>query len=131
MKPTFFKILLYIFIKYIVFYTFLMLNNNNTKLLEWNNLTSGATFTYFFLVMFIPILISMVCFSIPLYYSFKINNKVYLSIIIGLIFILEYFVYVYLTSQKYFYDWNGIFNFIISVLLLLVLFTLSKANKKG
>jgi len=121
MKPTFLNILLYLFVKYIVFYIFLMFKNADFKLLEVNNIKKGEDlFYYLWLILFLP-LVQILIFSAPLYYSFKVKNPLYFLLIISIIFIAEYFIYVFFTSDKH-VDMNGIYNGIIGALLLLLFF---------
>ena len=121
-KPTYIKILLFILIKYICFYIFLMVKNSDYKLLEWENIKSGNSLLYFSIIMVVPILLSILVSSVPLYLSFRSTNSLTFILIIVLAFILEYFAYIYSTSEMYFYDWNGVFNVFISTILFFVLF---------
>lgn len=116
------KICIFFLIKYIFFYIFLMFKNNNFKLLEWHNLKSGASITYFILMMSVPIILCIMICSIPLYWALRSNNIVIFPFLIFLVFSLEYFVYVFMTSQKYFYDPNGIYNIIISLIFFIIFF---------
>ncbi len=121
-KTSFLNVLLYIFIRYIVFYIFLMLKNNDFNLLKWKNITDGSSLTYFLLVMSIPIILSMLLFSAPIYYSFKTNRRIWFTLIISIVFAGEYFIYVWGTSQKYFQDMNGVYNLIIGLIVFALFF---------
>jgi len=121
LKTTFVNILLYILVKYLAFYTFLMFKESNFKLLDVSNIKNGADLFYFlWLLLFLPI-VCMLIFSGPLYFSFKVKNVAYFLLIISAYIIMEYFVYVFFTSDKH-VDMNGIYNGILSILFLLLFF---------
>jgi len=121
LKTTILNILLYFFVKYMAFYTFLMFKDSNFKLLNVNNIKNGADLFYFlWLLLFLPV-VCMIIFTALLYFSFRVKNAVYFFLIIGVTFIAEYFLYVYLTSQKQI-DINGVYNGILSILFLLLFF---------
>ena len=120
-KVTLKNILLYILFKYLVFFIFMMIITNNFKLLRFYNLkTAQDWFYYFWLILFFPIL-SMIIFSAPIYFSFKIRHAFYFILAIMAIFISEYFVYSFFTSEKYM-NMNGVYNTIISIVVLLLFF---------
>lgn len=121
LKPKFYNVILFFFLKYIIFYTFLMIKHKDFKLLEWDNIVDGHSLVYFILVMMPLCISSMVLFSVPTYYSFKVHKPVYLMLTITAVFMAEYFLYVYFTSQKN-PDSNGIYNIIVSGTCFTVLF---------
>lgn len=128
LKPTFLNICISIFIKYLIFYVFLMIANNSYKVLNFNNIRNGQdAFYYLWIMLFFPIL-DMIIFSTPLYYSFKLKNKyLFTVLIIGILFI-EYFIYAYFTSQKT-YSFDGLMKVIIALLVLLIFFYKNYLNK--
>lgn len=81
---------------------------------------AGDLFYYSWLILFLP-MVSMILFSAPIYYSFKLKNIFSFSVAILSILTAEYFVYVYLTSDKHI-DMNGIVNGGISLLLFILFF---------
>lgn len=114
LKPTAPNILLYIFLKYIAFYVFMMFKNNDFYLLEVNNIENGEDlFYYLWIFLFLPV-VCMVVFSAPLYFSFKVGNAIYFLLTIGVYLVVEYFIYTYLASQADLV--NGLFNGLISVM---------------
>lgn len=118
---TFKNVLLYILIKYLVFYLFRMIKMNDYRFLKINELTTpGDWFYYLWLILFLPA-VSMLLFAIPIYYSFRIRNIFLYLLTILSIFVAEYFVYVYWTSDKHI-DMNGIVNGIIGILLFILFF---------
>lgn len=126
LKPSFGNILVYLFLKYIVIYGIFMVKTHNYKLLEISNIKNGEDlFYYLWIILFIPI-VDMLFFSVPFYFSFKVKKGISFFILIGLILVLEYFVYVYFTSQKYI-DMNGVYIELIS-LVVLYLFFFRKIN---
>ncbi len=120
LKPTFTNILLYLFLKYIADYLFLMFKYNNFEFLNAAiSIRNGQDlFYYLWLVLFMPV-ISILLFSAPIYFSFKIKNIIYFTLLMSIILVAEYFVYVYFTSRKPLY---GIINEIISLFFLLLFF---------
>ncbi len=130
-KPTFSKILIYIFVKYLFFYIFMMFKNENYALVSFGQLESFQDVFYFlFIFLSLPIINSFVL-SLPLYNVFKIKNIYYFSIAVLLILAIEYILYTYLASQADL--WNGIYNGIISLLFLSLFFfkSIVKISKKN
>ncbi len=119
-KPSFINILLYLFVKYIAFYVFLMFKNGNYQLLKVDTLKNGEDwFYYLWLILFLPI-VSILVFSAPLYFSFKVSNERYFMLIIGAVLVAEYFAYTYLASQASLM--NGVYNGITGILFLFLFF---------
>lgn len=120
LKPKLINIVFYFFIKYILFYVFMMFRNNDFTFIEINDLRNGENwFLYLWMFLFLPVLCSFL-FAAPIYYIFKVKSNVYFIILIGLVFTAEYFLYTYFASQLDLM--NGIYNGIISLLLLLIFF---------
>jgi hypothetical protein len=120
MKLTFKNVLLYIFLKYLFFSVFLMFKNKDFKLLEIDNLIHGHTFVYFFLFMLPLPIVSMIIFSAPIYYSFKLKRFFLFALLIGVVFVAEYFLYTHLASTSNLM--NGVYLEVISILLFLLFF---------
>ena len=120
MKISLKKILIFMFLKYFVFYAFMMFKTSNYALIEFENLISFVNiFYYLWIFLFLPT-VCFVLFSFPIYYSFSKNNvNVFMLINIGVL-IIEYAVYTCLASQSDYL--NGIFNSIISVICFLFIF---------
>ena len=113
MKISVRKILIFILLKYFVFYVFMMFKNQNYALIEIGDLNSfGDVFYYLWIFLFLPI-VCFALFSVPIYYSFSKRNLNIFMLVSAGILIAEYVVYTYLASQSNWY--NGIFNAIISV----------------
>ena len=121
LKPSFLNVLLFLFVKYMVFYGILMIRNNNYSLLDQDNLAGGHTFVYFLLIMMPYPLVNMILFSAPIYFSLKVKNITHFILLIGGFLIAEYLVYVLFTSVKY-ADITGVYNAILSLLFLLLFF---------
>lgn len=120
LKPSVTGIIKYIFIKYIAFYIFLMLLNNNYSFIRIDKLrTATDIFYYLFLFSFLPVVMT-VLLTLPLYFSFKIRNHFGFAIIFIAILVLEYFLYTYLASQTN--ALNGFYNALISIIVFAVLF---------
>jgi hypothetical protein len=101
LKPSFRNILLFLLIKYIVAYIVFMVTTNNYKMLEIGGIKDGSSlFYYLWMILFFPVL-EMILFSLPFFLAFKIRNPIFFCLILGLISVLEYFVYIHFTSQKH------------------------------
>ena len=121
LKPYFRNIILYLFLKYIMTYFVLMAVHKNFEMLDLSDIrNAGDVFYYLWLVLFLPA-IGVLFFSVPLYFSFKIKSSILFTLFIILIFFIEYFVYVYYTSDKHI-DTNGVYNGIISLLIFYLFF---------
>jgi len=119
-KPSFANILFFWFIKYIIFYVFIMFKNQNYALIRLNDLKNGQdVFYYLWIFLFLPILF-IILFSVPLYFSFKIKNIKYLLILLIAILVLEYMIYTYLASPSDLI--NGIYNGVISIMFYFLFF---------
>lgn len=120
LKPSILNILLFWFAKYIALYVFMMFKNNNFAFMKVNEIKTGEDlFYYLWLFLFLPV-VSMLIFTAPVYFSFKVKSVVYFALIIAAVLIVEYFVYTYLASPSDFI--NGVYNGIISMLFLLLFF---------
>lgn len=120
MKPTILNIILYAFVKYILFYIVLMFKDNNYNLLEVTTLQNSEDwFYYLWLLLFMPILYILIL-SLPLYSTFKFKNTFYFIISLGGIFVIEYIMYTYFASKANYM--NGVINGIIGIALLLLFF---------
>lgn len=119
-KPTFVFVLLYILIKYLVFYVFLMLKNGNYSFLQIGDIKNGEDlFYYLWLLLFMPI-ICIVLFSVPLYFSFRLRKIIYFVALISFVFIAEYFLYTYFASTSNLM--NGLYNGVISLTFFVLFF---------
>lgn len=120
LRPTFINTILFFFVKYLVFYILLMFKNNDYSLIQISSLkNSQDVFYYLWIFLFLPVL-SAILFSIPIYFTLKVRSKVYFIILISAIWIGEYFLYTHFASQADLM--NGVYNGIISLLLLYLFF---------
>ena len=116
LKPIFINVCISIFLSFIIFLGFRMIINEDHRLLEFNSIRNTQNlFYYLWIVLFFPI-IDIVLFSVPLYFSLEIKNNLAMIISLLCIFIIEYSIYVYFTSQKTF-DEDGLHKVIISILI--------------
>jgi len=79
----------------------------------------GDVFSYLWIFLVLPNL-SSTLFLAPIYFTFKIKNGIYFILCIGLILTAEYFVYTCLATQADLK--NGIYNGLISLLMLILFF---------
>jgi hypothetical protein len=120
MKPSFIKIFLFWLVKYIAFYVFMMFKTGNYAFVKVKEIKSGVDlFYYLWIFLFLPV-VFMIIFSVPMYFSFKIKSLVCFTLIIGAILVIEYFLYTSIASTSDLV--NGIYNGVISVLFLAILF---------
>lgn len=114
------KIIFYYVLKYIVFYLFLMIKNDNYSLLYLSEIENGEDlFYYVWLILFLP-LVNMALFGIPLFFSLKVSNLAHFLFLIGGILLAEYFVYTFLASTTDLM--NGVYNVGISIIFLFLFF---------
>lgn len=119
-KTSFKNITLYIFIKYLIFYVVLMFKNNNYMLIRIDELkTGGDWFYYLWIFLYLPI-VSTILSSVPIYFSFKLKKNLLFTLLIGAVFIAEYFLYTYLASTTD--RMNGVYLEIIGILIFLLFF---------
>ncbi|PHR44296.1 MAG: hypothetical protein COA32_14885 [Fluviicola sp.] len=116
------KVLIYVLLKYVLFFVVLMIKQNNFELLEYDNIISGGTVQYIFFVLSIPVIISLIFTVGPIYFSFKSKNLLIIGFVLLLTLIFEYFMYVYGTSEKFFFDFNGLLLLIVSLVVFYFLF---------
>ncbi len=120
LKPKLINIVFYFFIKYILFYVFMMFRNKDFTFIQIKDLRNGEDlFLYLWMFLFLPVLCSFL-FAAPIYYIFKVKSIIYFILLIGLVFTAEYFLYTHFASQLDLM--NGVYNGIISLLLLLIFF---------
>jgi len=126
LKPKFFNIILFLFVKYIVFALVLAVMEDRFKLLVINNSDNKQELIsnsfYYLLYVLVFIVAFILVFSAPIYFTFKVKRVIYFVLLMIAILIAEYILYVYLNSQKYLFDNDGIYNAIISILFLLLFF---------
>lgn len=121
LKPSLRNILLFLFVKFLIFMMYAMVTSGNYKLLQIQNVkTAQDLFYYLWLVLFFPTL-SMIFFACPLYFSFRLKNVFLFAACVIALFLLEYVLYVYFTSTRHI-DTKGVVNFLISVSLFILLF---------
>lgn len=120
-KPSVLNIFLFWLVKYILFYIFHMFKNETNVLANFGSLKSGVDLFYFlWIFLFMPV-VSMVLFSIPVYFSLKSKDYLFAQLFTLLIVIIaEYFVYSYLASPTN--SWNGVYNGLIGIFVFLLFF---------
>lgn len=120
LRPAFKNIILFYFVKYFLFYLILMFKNNDYTLIEINSLQNSEDIIYYLgIFLFLPVLCIML-FSIPTYFAFKAKKVIYFILVISVVLLAEYLLYTYYASQLDLM--NGVYNAIISVVVLLLFF---------
>ena len=98
----------------------MMFRNNDFTFIQIKDLRNGGDlFLYLWMFLFLPVVCSIL-FATPLYFIFKIKNIIYFILLIGIVFILEYFLYTYVASQLNIL--NGIYNAIAGLIILPLFF---------
>lgn len=120
LKPSILNIILFWFVKYILFYLLQMFKSSNYALIEFNKLkTDEDWYYYLWIFLFLPIA-CLVIFTVPMFFSFRIKNSLYFTLAIASIIIVEYILYTWLASQADLT--NGLYNGTITILLFLIFF---------
>lgn len=120
LKPYVLNIILFWFVKYILFYLLQMFKSGNYALIEFSELNTNEDWYYYlWLFLFMPIVCTLI-FSAPVYLSFKSKNPNIQCLILAIVIVAEYFIYTYLASPSNF--WNGAYNAIIGILVFMILF---------
>ena len=124
LKPKFSNVLVFLIVKYIVFFVVLAFVGNRFKsLVIKNSENTGELISntgYYSLYILLYTLIGVIAFSLPIYFIFKVKNPIYFVFLISVILIVEYLLYTYLASTTDLM--NGIYNGIVSVVFLLLFF---------
>lgn len=108
------------YIKYFLFYVFMMFKNHDFTLIDLGELKSVADWQYYlWLFLSLPTM-NAILFSAPIYYSVKQKRPWILILVVVTTFVIEYFLYTYLASQSDLM--NGVYNGIISLLLFFIFF---------
>ena len=124
LKPKFPNILLFLFVKYIVFFFILACIGDRFKLLVINNFGNRKELfsnkEYYLLYILIFMVLSILIFSGPIYFTLKVKNTTYFILLISGISVAEYLLYTHLASTSDLM--NGVYNEMISMLFLLIFF---------
>ncbi|EFK60123.1 Uncharacterised protein [Sphingobacterium spiritivorum] len=120
------SIFIYLVIKYLVFFIILAFIDNRFNELVFNKSDNFAslfqnTIGYSLWIVVFSFFLSVI-FFIPVFLICKIKNVFVFILLSSLVISLEYFVYVYFTSVEYWYDKNGVINFLVSILFFVFLF---------
>lgn len=116
LKLTILKTLIYFLAKYIIFYLFLAVKNNDFYFFEVSNM---KYFMYWWLLLSLSLFCFLI-FCIPIFLVLKSKNKSIFITFFLLMLVSEYLIYTYLESQLDLL--NGIYNEIIGLLLFIVIF---------
>mgnify|MGYP003111866060 CR=1 FL=1 len=120
LKPSVLNIILFWFVKYILFYIVQMFKSGNHALVEFSKLkTSEDLYYYLWIFLFLPI-VCLLIFTVPMFYSFRINKPLYFTLAIATIVLAEYILYTWLASQAD--PTNGIYNGLLTLLVFILFF---------
>lgn len=115
------KILLFFLLKYIILYALLMLLNKNDSILRIASFKNVEDWFYYGVLLLLLPITNMVLFSGVLYVALKSQSLIKLISLVSGVWVAEYFLYVFFTSQRH-VDVNGVYNVIIGSLLFLLFF---------
>jgi hypothetical protein len=124
LRPKFSNILLFLFIKYIVFFLVLAFIGDRFKLLVINN--SGnrrelfSNTVYYLSYIMIFTVLGILILSGPIYFVLKVKSAICFVLLISGALVGEYCLYTGLASTSNLM--NGVYNGIISILFLLIFF---------
>lgn len=123
LKYKFSNIILFLFIKYIIFSIILAFLDGRFKSLILENSDNSQeliiNLIYYIIYILIFSIVSSLLLSIPLYFTFKVKNILFL-VLLTLFIVVEYFSYTYFASQTDLI--NGIYNGILSLVLFFIFF---------
>ena len=119
-KPKLENIILFFFLKYLVFYTFMMFKNNDYTLISFNQLIDANAVGYYLWIFLSLPAISTALFSVPVYFILKIRKALYLVPLVIGVFVIEYYLYTYMASESNLR--NGIYLEVISIIILILFF---------
>jgi hypothetical protein len=122
--PSFRKVILYLFIKYIAFAIVLgFLNNRFYNLvikssINQSEIVKNSIYYVVYVLFFIAFLIMIII--MPMFFVFWIPQRWIFSVALVAIFIFEYFLYTYLSSTAD--PYNGIYNVLIGLVFFCLFF---------
>ena len=124
-KPSFLKVGLYLFTKYLVFFIVLAFLDKRYKTIVLGNAKNAddivlGSFEYLLEVLFATFLLILVL-SIPVYLLFKLNNITCTLLAFFALITVEYFIYEAAASYIHF-DIDGVINGFISVIFFPIFF---------
>ena len=124
LKPKFLNVLLFLVVKYIVFFVVLAFIGDRFKSLVIKNSDNTRELIsntgYYSVYILFYTLVAVIVFSLPIYFTFKVKNPIYFILLISAILAVEYLLYTNLASTTDLM--NGVYNGIISILFLPLFF---------
>jgi hypothetical protein len=119
-KPTFSKIICYIFIKYLIYYVFFVVTRYDSS--RSHGEVNFDSIIFAIMIMLPLPVANIIFFSAPLYYSFRINRICFILLALA-VFVGEYFLFISLNSGVYSQiSYLGIQNEIISIVTFVIFF---------
>src|SRR5687767_15067742 len=107
-------------VKYICWYIFHMIKIKQYTFIDIHKLKTTADFLfYLYIFLFFPIT-TLIFLTWPLFYTFKLSKIWAIFSIWIVVFGLEFIWYTFMASENNLY--NGLFNFLISVLVFCIFF---------
>ena len=127
LKPGLKNILLFIFLKYLLFYIFMMFKNDNYTLVQiWKLKTFGDWIYYLYIFLSLPALYCTI-FIIILHFALNSNKLLVFIPVVLAVFGLEYLIYTELASPSDYF--NGLYNALIGAAVLWLFFHKSISSK--
>ena len=118
------NIFVFLFVKYMVFFTLLAFLGDRFKLIVLNNSDNteeliSNSFYYLIYPLLITVLFTFL-FSIPWYFSFRVKKVIYFVLFVITVLIVEYFIYTQIASTTDFK--NGLSNGLLTLLFFVFFF---------
>jgi len=127
LNPNLKNLLLFIFLKYLLFYVFMMFKNHDYTLISIFHLKTFADWLYYLFVFLSLPIVYCLLFIVMLHYALNTKRLWICVFVIVVVFALEYLVYTWLASTSDYY--NGLYNAVIGATVLWLFFYNSVTGK--
>ena len=119
------KIIVFLIVKYLVFFTLLAFLGDRFKLIVINNSNNteellSNSFYYLIYPLLITVLFTFL-FSMPFYFSFRVKKVIYFVFLVIAVLLVEYFIYSEIASATDFK--NGLYNGLLTLLFFVFFFS--------
>lgn len=119
------KIIVFLIVKYLVFFTLLAFLGDRFKLIVINNSNNteellSNSFYYLIYPLLITVLFTFL-FSMPFYFSFRVKKVIYFVFLVIAGLLVEYFIYSEIASATDFK--NGLYNGLLTLLFFVFFFS--------
>ena len=98
----------------------MMFKNSDYTLVSFGQLKTPDAIAFYLLIFLSLPAISIALFAVPLYFILRIRKALYMVLLLIGILVIEYYLYTYLASESDLK--NGIYNEVISMIILVFFF---------